>query len=781
MRRARSRMTFAAILTCLKALRRNLASVLRRFGSQMPLTKFVVCSAAVLRRAGLAAMCALLTLSAGCGGGDDPPPQQAPDLSGVWAGSWQGTDPSPGGLGPVSGTWEVEITQGASSASGAVELRGDVDCMDGQMQTNPGAESGVTGIVTRAPCAIVDWLLTALSVSEGRASGSWSNRGTGGSGTLSGTRIAQLGGPRIRFAHPPGAKPGAIVTVSGLRLGGGALSFNLTPQPMLDVSATRIIAKVPNGVSSGPLKVTTATGVALSPLPFNTDVTSPPVVLGNATTAGSAPAALAVSPDGRKFYIADRVSNTIRVVRTSTLVDLLPSPAAVIGTPRSVVASPDGRRIYVAAQGVGVHIMDAASAIGLDTILLATIADGGRDNPQGLAVSPDGTMVLVSEGSAGGSARVYRVSNKQLVRSIVFAGAEAPLGVAFSPDGAHFYVAVADLTPAAGSLRVYEVETGAPVHSEAVGALPTALAVTPDGNFVHVTNQADGTVSVYDTLAGGISQTVTVGASPTGIAISPDGANVYVANRDSDNVSVYNAATGGAIAAPLAVGPRPIAVAINPQGTTAYVSNVMTTPVVTEIGGMRTLTIVRAGSGIGTVRSMPVGIDCGTQCQAQFPIGSPISLTASPGFNSTFSGWTGSAGCGSAITLDASMTCSATFTSVAPPPSSSSPPSGGGCFIATAAYGSDMAEDVMLLRRFRDETLLASSVGRALVQMYYRHSPPLADYIRERDGLRAAVRGGLRPLVFAIRHPALALGMAVAILLAVLGWRQVRRRRAASL
>ncbi|HSG76686.1 MAG TPA: beta-propeller fold lactonase family protein, partial [Burkholderiales bacterium] len=309
----------------------------------------------------------LLLIAAGCGGGNDAPPPP-PDLSGVWAGSWQGSDPSPGGLGPVSGTWEVEITQGESSASGPSELRGDVDCMDGQMQTNPDASSAVTGSLARAPCATVTWTLTALDVSEGSASGSWFNTETTGTGTLSGTRIATLNGPRIRFVNPPGATPGAIVTVSGLRLSGGALTFNSALSPtILLADATRIVATVPSGVASGPAKVTTGAGTAESPLPFSVDVRSPPVVLGNATTAGTAPSAVAVSPDGRKFYIADRGSRTIRVVRTSTLVDLR-SPVVLSGIPRSIVASPDGRRVYVASQGEGVLFMDAASAFVHDLI-----------------------------------------------------------------------------------------------------------------------------------------------------------------------------------------------------------------------------------------------------------------------------------------------------------------------------------------------------------------------------------------------------------------------------
>src|SRR5512132_2615728 len=84
-------------------------------------------------------------LCAGCGGGgggDGAPPPDI-DLSGVWAGAWQGSDPS---LGSVSGTWEVVISQDGRSAAGPSLILGDIDCMDGAMQTTVGSgTSSITG------------------------------------------------------------------------------------------------------------------------------------------------------------------------------------------------------------------------------------------------------------------------------------------------------------------------------------------------------------------------------------------------------------------------------------------------------------------------------------------------------------------------------------------------------------------------------------------------------------------------------------------------------------
>ncbi len=90
---------------------------------------------------------------------------------------------------------------------------------------------------------------------------------------------------------------------------------------------------------------------------------------------------------------------------------------------------------------------------------------------------------------------------------------------------------------------------------------------------------------------------------------------------------------------------------------------------------------------------------------------------------------------------------------------------GGGCFIATAAYGSYLDPHVKVLRDFRDKYLLTNGPGRLFVSTYYRHSPPIADFIRQSEVLRAITRMLLTPVVLALAYPNLFLmlcfGMAV--------------------
>jgi len=74
------------------------------------------------------------------------------------------------------------------------------------------------------------------------------------------------------------------------------------------------------------------------------------------------------------------------------------------------------------------------------------------------------------------------------------------------------------------------------------------------------------------------------------------------------------------------------------------------------------------------------------------------------------------------------------------------------CFIATAAYGTPSAEEIDVLRNFRDDVLLKSEAGRDYVSFYYAVSPPFADFIARHERLRTLVRElAIDPIVWAVR------------------------------
>ena len=98
------------------------------------------------------------------------------------------------------------------------------------------------------------------------------------------------------------------------------------------------------------------------------------------------------------------------------------------------------------------------------------------------------------------------------------------------------------------------------------------------------------------------------------------------------------------------------------------------------------------------------------------------------------------------------------------------------CFIATAAFGSPLASEVEVLRRFRDGFLLEFGPGRKIVKFYYTYSPPLARYISEHSLVRLATRAALIPVVCGIKYPFAGVTLALFALGTILYRRNKRRK-----
>jgi uncharacterized repeat protein (TIGR02543 family) len=138
-----------------------------------------------------------------------------------------------------------------------------------------------------------------------------------------------------------------------------------------------------------------------------------------------------------------------------------------------------------------------------------------------------------------------------------------------------------------------------------------------------------------------------------------------------------------------------------------------------------------------------------------YPAGASVTLSAVPSSGYSFSGWTGDVPAeqknANPLTfyVEADLTVKANFKKDSG--GGGDDDGGGGCFIATACYGTAMAEEVRILSAFRDRYLLADPRGRAFVELYYALSPPLADRIRDKEGIKAFVREFLRPIVLAMK------------------------------
>ncbi len=76
---------------------------------------------------------------------------------------------------------------------------------------------------------------------------------------------------------------------------------------------------------------------------------------------------------------------------------------------------------------------------------------------------------------------------------------------------------------------------------------------------------------------------------------------------------------------------------------------------------------------------------------------------------------------------------------------------GGGCLIATAAYGTELAPQVQLLREIRDNTVMSTESGVAFMTgfntLYYSFAPAVADMERENPMFQEAVRAFITPMI----------------------------------
>ena len=213
--------------------------------------------------------------------------------------------------------------------------------------------------------------------------------------------------------------------------------------------------------------------------------------------------------------------------------------------PLGIAVSPDGRTILVSNDG-----QSTQSLMVVDRATGAVRQSIEYPSPEalfvGLAFSPDGTQAFASAGG-NNKIRVYDVADQQLTEtgSIPLPtppGADGqrrnpyPAGLAIAPDGATLYAA----DNLGNALSVIDLGTRSVTATVPVGANPYAVVLADDGSRAYVSNWGERSVSVVDTLNPRLRQTLGVGTHPSALALNSARQEVYVANTDSDTVSVID-------------------------------------------------------------------------------------------------------------------------------------------------------------------------------------------------------------------------------------------------
>ena len=168
----------------------------------------------------------------------------------------------------------------------------------------------------------------------------------------------------------------------------------------------------------------------------------------------------------------------------------------------------------------------------------------------------------------------------------------------------------------------------------ALGALEPATAIAGGPAFVLVVNGSNFTAGSVVRWNGAMRPTTFVNSGRLTAAIPASD----IAATGTAQVTVFTAPPGGGV------------------------SNALSFVVTATAGPNQTLTVKKAGAGTGRVTSAPAGIDCGPSCSKSYAAGTVVRLSASPGLQSVFSGWTGA--CSGKVACVVTMSASRAVTAV---------------------------------------------------------------------------------------------------------------------
>ncbi|MEK7867103.1 MAG: YncE family protein [Planctomycetota bacterium] len=414
----------------------------------------------------------------------------------------------------------------------------------------------------------------------------------------------------------------------------------------------------------------------------------------------------------------------------------------------------------------------------VDFLVPDTLQFPALNAPTLLALNPMLHYGYATELTTGSLAVFDTLSNDNLVGGISTGGQvyarvplsiPLPLGVCVTPDGSLVFVgnaerAVGLATPTADLVSVVDaerfVELGTIDVSVVGGFGPIDVCASPDGARIYVACSASTNVVVIDvaTLTPLFAVALPTADTPVRICITNDNAFVYVACADgadgdaSGEVAFFDVPTltTGLVAGLVPGTSNPNDVFANHANDILYivdtglefvlVVSIATQSVITSVIQTGTTTLANAQFGcINADDSFGFVTDTGTPDVKNFNAASNIHLQVYP---------TGAGPFGIASMALANLSA-AGAANVQRVRESREDRNKGLCFVATASYGN--TGEVASLRAFRDLYLMPTKFGRSFVDLYYESSPGVASAISGNDDVRASVRGGLVPVVWAAR------------------------------
>ena len=256
---------------------------------------------------------------------------------------------------------------------------------------------------------------------------------------------------------------------------------------------------------------------------------------------GKLPRAVAFSPNGKRAYVTNFSDDSVSVITVrfnevikrfgdTDITDII----RVGDGPFGVAVTPDGKRAYVANELDGtISVIDVDTKSPTFHTVLETIDIGAF--PTGVAVTPDGTKVYVGHLTPLGTdvpatLTIIDVATNQ-VKIIEFQpqGFPRPPAIGMMPILNQAYVTGVALDNEGGqSVSVIDVLTDEVIDTIEVGARPTGVTFHPDGDRAFVANSGSESFSVIDTLTGQVTDEIVTDRNPWAIGVTPDGLTLYV-------------------------------------------------------------------------------------------------------------------------------------------------------------------------------------------------------------------------------------------------------------
>jgi YVTN family beta-propeller protein len=277
-------------------------------------------------------------------------------------------------------------------------------------------------------------------------------------------------------------------------------------------------------------------------------------VVGGPVEAGTEPASVAITPDGKYAYVADFGGESVTVIETGLRRKFMTIEEVGQG-PFGIAITPDGKYAYVTDRG-----SDKVAVISTATKKLVKAIPVG-EGPTGIAISPTGKFAYVAD-SLAGKVEVINTETMSVTGSSIKVG-EAPSGIEFTPGGTAFVVDQTSKEVSAIDPTTKKV-TGIPLAEES--GVPRGISISPDGTKAYVVGLTTGPISVIDTATKKVTDEIEVEGEPEEVAFAANGKTVYVTENAPQQVEAISVEKGEVVGSPIKLpGLFPSGIALTPD------------------------------------------------------------------------------------------------------------------------------------------------------------------------------------------------------------------------